>query len=546
MSRMQKYVNIWKRLTASIVLLLGVVACASGQPADWLSFDTASATFTVNLQDDSVLGAGFSPGDYVGVFFNDKGKKICAGYSKVPFTSIVAYRQSDSATAGKYRDGFLDGDTIYYKLYRTKEACISEPLYPQYISGKPDPFISGGYTVIKSLTQDTAVYFFYPDVCTDIGFVEPDIRHLKDTNYRFSAVGHTLPVDSLTGAVNVSAAAAGVYQIRLVSPGNCPQIITTYLTVNKITLELGPDKTICAGSSVSLFDISGESPSGKTFRWNTGNIYPAIQVQIPGIYSLTVTDSNNCSATDAVVVRDGSINTDSLKINVNPAVCGGKGMVSISNLPPEFEKFSLESVTDKKVFGDSLTTLEADPGKYILKIHSRTCTSVYPDTIEIEQIQPDTKGFQYEISDETCGLKGSIDITKYPDAGGFTSVLLFDLQSGDTIQAITGKFAELDSGAYKVIFTSPGCVSEAPQVITVNKEDCQKEDLLLIGDPEGGSININMTGKIRIFDRYGNLQNEFTAPADWDGKDFSGEYVPMGQYAIVSENEEKKLILVVW
>jgi gliding motility-associated-like protein len=65
------------------------------------------------------------------------------------------------------------------------------------------------------------------------------------------------------------------------------------------SVALGPDVTICGDSPVQL-DVSGHTGA---YRWSTGETTGAITVTVPGIYSVSVTDSLGCIATDDIAVE---------------------------------------------------------------------------------------------------------------------------------------------------------------------------------------------------------------------------------------------------
>lgn len=68
-------------------------------------------------------------------------------------------------------------------------------------------------------------------------------------------------------------------------------------------LELGQDITMCTGDSTSL----SISPNYVTILWSTGDTTATIPVTAGGTYSVAITDSNGCAATDAIDVVENSI-----------------------------------------------------------------------------------------------------------------------------------------------------------------------------------------------------------------------------------------------
>ena len=67
-------------------------------------------------------------------------------------------------------------------------------------------------------------------------------------------------------------------------------------------VDLGNDKIICAGDSVT---ITATSQAIGTYKWNdgkTGNIYKDKPTANPTTYSVTITDNSQCSGSDQIVV----------------------------------------------------------------------------------------------------------------------------------------------------------------------------------------------------------------------------------------------------
>ena len=88
--------------------------------------------------------------------------------------------------------------------------------------------------------------------------------------------------------------------------------------VNDVMVDLGPDTGLCAGESITL---DAGNP-GASYNWSTGAMSQTIDVSAPGLYSVTVTDSDGCQGEDQVFI---SINPP-LTANLigGPFVCEGE------------------------------------------------------------------------------------------------------------------------------------------------------------------------------------------------------------------------------
>ena len=113
----------------------------------------------------------------------------------------------------------------------------------------------------------------------------------------------TVNVGICNGQTYVAAGAAqatsGIYRDTLRTFLNCDSIIITNLIVYpKPTPDLGQDKNVCAGSVAVL------SPGTyKTYLWQDMSTLPTYGANAIALYWVTVTDNNNCVATDSIRIN---------------------------------------------------------------------------------------------------------------------------------------------------------------------------------------------------------------------------------------------------
>ena len=109
----------------------------------------------------------------------------------------------------------------------------------------------------------------------------------------------TVNVGICNGQTYVAAGAAqatsGIYRDTLRTFLNCDSIIITNLIVYpKPTPDLGQDKNVCAGSVAVL-----NPGTYKSYAWQDMSTLPTYGANAIGLYWVTVTDHNNCIATDS-------------------------------------------------------------------------------------------------------------------------------------------------------------------------------------------------------------------------------------------------------
>ncbi len=102
---------------------------------------------------------------------------------------------------------------------------------------------------------------------------------------------------SSTGLFNPAVAGAGTHQIKYVITGQCGDSDSTNITVMSVPALVGSATgETCMGKndgSVTVTVTGGKPPY--QINWNSGQTSLVISNLIPGIYTLTVKDSNNCT-----------------------------------------------------------------------------------------------------------------------------------------------------------------------------------------------------------------------------------------------------------
>ncbi|MBK8564408.1 MAG: T9SS type A sorting domain-containing protein [Saprospiraceae bacterium] len=117
------------------------------------------------------------------------------------------------------------------------------------------------------------------------------------------------------------------------------------------TIDLGADIIIQQGQDTVL-DATG---TGLTYEWSTGATTPTLEVTSMGTYSVTVTNSFGCTATDEVVVSvmtsvEGKENQYKITVSPNPTkdlvyiACEGDPISSIE-LVDNLGRLILEDAT---------------------------------------------------------------------------------------------------------------------------------------------------------------------------------------------------------
>jgi len=123
--------------------------------------------------------------------------------------------------------------------------------------------------------------------------------------------------------------ASGVYFVEA-TIGNCSDKDTIKVTVHPLpVVALGNDTTIC--SNVPLVLDAGNN--GAAYLWSDGSTAQTLSVNVAGNFSVTVTDANACSGTDAI------------QVSVTGAPTGTINAVYTSNATYRFNVLGAQNVT---------------------------------------------------------------------------------------------------------------------------------------------------------------------------------------------------------
>jgi hypothetical protein len=97
---------------------------------------------------------------------------------------------------------------------------------------------------------------------------------------------------------------SGIYVDTLTSSSGCDSIVTTYLNIsNDVNIMSNISQVSCNGysdGSINITTSGGNSPY--SYFWSDGSITNTINNLVAGVYSVTVTDSNNCSSIDSITI----------------------------------------------------------------------------------------------------------------------------------------------------------------------------------------------------------------------------------------------------
>ncbi|MBU3658480.1 MAG: T9SS type A sorting domain-containing protein [Flavobacteriales bacterium] len=119
------------------------------------------------------------------------------------------------------------------------------------------------------------------------------------------------------------------YTVEGIDANNCTNQDSVMVVVNALpTVSAGMDVTVCS-DAIPVNLVASSSDASINFLWNTNAVFPNIQVNTSGVYTVTVTNSNGCSKTDSVAVIINS--NPSVTINGDLSVCSNDLPISLTS-----------------------------------------------------------------------------------------------------------------------------------------------------------------------------------------------------------------------
>ncbi|MBN8701568.1 MAG: gliding motility-associated C-terminal domain-containing protein [Bacteroidetes bacterium] len=267
--------------------------------------------------------------------------------------------------------------------------------------------------------------------------------------YVWSSGGYT------TG--NITTLCANSYTVVVTDANNCsdtevftitePTVLTSTLTYNDI---------VCFGQcngGATANPAGGITPY--TYAWSTGAVISSITNLCANTYSLVITDDNNCSITNTVVIVEPPLLTTTLtstNITCN-AYCDGTASVAVNGGTGAYTYAWSPG-------GETIDALSAlCPGTYIINVtDANSCAS----TKTVSITEPNALAIGLTTTSVSCnsicsGVANSL-------ATGGTAPYTYAWSTGASISSITG----LCAGSYTISLTDTNMCSVA-QIFTIDQ-----------------------------------------------------------------------------
>jgi hypothetical protein len=181
--------------------------------------------------------------------------------------------------------------------------------------------------------------------CKELSNPSPTVSGVTGGSFTASPSG--LSINATSGAIDLSLSTAGTYTVTYTTP-NCSTTSTQTVTIyDSPTADAGSDISVCEGQSASLGASGGNSYvwSPTTGLSNPNIANPTVTPTSTTTYTVTVTDGNNCTDSDDIIVTFVNDNTagtasstptlciNTALTNITHTTTGATGIGSATGLP---------------------------------------------------------------------------------------------------------------------------------------------------------------------------------------------------------------------
>ena len=291
-----------------------------------------------------------------------------------------------------------------------------------------------------------------------------------------------------TTTEDLTGLAAGSYTVTVTDANQCTATISVLVTepLAGLTSIAVPANTTC-GLDNGVIDLTvngGVTPY--SYIWSNGTTTEDLAGLAAGSYTVTVTDANQCTATESVVINDAAgptLTEGTSPVNCNGGADGSADLTVNGGVSPYSYIWSNGTTTE------DLTGLAA--GSYTVTVtDANQCTA----TISVLVTEPLEGLTSLTVpANTTCGLdNGVIDLT----VNGGVTPYSYIWSNGTTTEDLTG----LAAGSYTVTVTDANQCTATESVVIDDSSvptftfpditECDGVPIVLNGNPAGGVYSI--------------------------------------------------------
>ncbi|MDP4268474.1 MAG: hypothetical protein Q8880_13705, partial [Bacteroidota bacterium] len=286
-----------------------------------------------------------------------------------------------------------------------------------------------------------------------------------------------------------------VYKVTATDSLGCSRNDSVKITVNKISVNAGDEKTICEKGCVTLTAVSNSTLNETfTYLWSDNSKNQSLKVCPDSSKYFSVKSSGNksgCIANDSIKVNVSFI---SVNAGVDRTICKGDSVSLIAT--PKF------NLNDKINFtwnnGDTISKIKVSPDKkttYRVTVDDNwNCKNIDNVIINVQDIKINA-GSDWTICRNQCYNIQTIAIPLLADT------IKYLWNTGDTTKNI--KVCPKDTTKYIVTITDNyGCSNTDSMILTVELIQVQPGDTLKICENHEAKLRVNTNIKNPIYHWY--------------------------------------------
>jgi hypothetical protein len=412
---------------------------------------------------------------------------------------------------------FVDGymDYLHFSIFSKSGSCLITDAVYHY----NESLSNSCYVVVDNLAA-SAYDISYPDnsICMGADSIFP-ITNVPNNAIQYTSDSLLCMTDE--GVIIPAGCRPGNYTVFFGSEYCLSSAYSNIDLVEMQTLDLPDTLTFCSGD---LFEDGGEYERFTYYSPETFASYDLSEIPSDGEYIVT-DETGSCKYPDTVYIKL----VESPVIDFNLQQECDRVIVGL-NSPNEI--LSIVNWTN----GDRGDQVEIDRDTVIgVTITNREgCSSTDSVRVEVKLLEiPDV---QYDKTDATCWLEGNISISS-STVNNNVGTIKYQLRN--TINnRIYNTLDDIPEGVYSLeVVDERNCVAKFNQQIEV-LQHCLEDYPVFTpnGDDIEDSYFIPYEGSVKIYNVKGSLVRKLTTPAYWDGNDDSGNPLPMGTYAIITDS----------
>ncbi len=261
----------------------------------------------------------------------------------------------------------------------------------------------------------------------------------------------------------------GSYTVTVTSANGCTGTATTTVNSSPLPVPSVPSPDICTGQTLSLSATAGFT----SYNWSNGALGQTISISSPGIYTVTVTDSNGCTGTGTGTVTLNNISIPPLSAQ---STCAG-GTITFT-APPGFSTYAWSNGAS----GQSISVSPPSTTTYTLTVtDANGCTATTNATLNIVPPPVATTDGNVNICIGDVVLLGASGGVTYQwdNGAGSGNIVAVNPAATTTYTVTVTDAGGCSATAQSTVFVNPlptptitppfaVCIGAPPQAITVS------------------------------------------------------------------------------